>query len=62
VYGRVAIECSRVVIEQRSGSSRVDLDNRSNRHRVDREVIGYRSSRGRVNQVLIGKFFLSRSH
>ena len=47
--GRVAIG--------NSGSGRVDLDNRLNRDRVDREAIGYGSNRGRVDRVLIVFFF-----
>ena len=34
-----------------------DPNNRLNRDRVDREAIGYGSNRGRVDRVLIGKFF-----
>ena len=52
--GRVAIGNS---IEKRSGSGRVDLDNRLNRDHLDREAIGYGSNRGRVGRVLIGNFF-----
>ena len=48
VYGRVEIEKRSCTIQCRSDSNRVDLDNRRNRDRVDREVIGYQSDISRV--------------
>ena len=45
-------------VEKRSGSVRVDLDNRLKREHVEREEIheGYWSKKGRADQVLISKF------
>ena len=43
VYGRVEIGKRSCTVQCQSDSNRVSLDNRRNRDRDDREVIGYQS-------------------
>ena len=43
LYGRVEIGKRSCTVQCQSDSNRVGLDNRRNRDRVDRKVIGYQS-------------------
>ena len=54
VYGRVEIGKRSCTDHCQSDSNRVGLDNRRNRDRVDREVIGYQSRISRDDRVPIG--------
>ena len=55
MYGRVEIGKRSCTVQNQSDSNRVGLDNRWNRDRVDREVIGYQSG---ISLVEVGKFML----
>ena len=55
VYGRVEIRQRSCTVQCQSDSNRVGLDNRRNRDRVDREVIGYQSG---ISWVEAGKIVL----
>ena len=52
VYGRVEIGKRSCTVQCQSDSNRVGLDNRRNRDRVDREVIGYQLG---ISCVEVGK-------
>lgn len=54
-YGRVEIGKRSCTVQCQSDSNRVGLDNRRNRDRVDREVIGYQSG---ISWVEVGKIVL----
>ena len=53
VYCRVEIGKRSCTVQSQSDSNRVGLDNRWNRDRVDREVIGYQSG---ISWIEVGKF------
>ena len=55
VYGRIEIGKRSCTVQCQSEGNRVGLDNRRNKDRVDREVIGYQSG---ISWVEVGKIVL----